>query len=125
MCFDCLEKTRNSFSKDSRERLDRYFGERVDFEKRLSELMEKCGMSTGRWLSRCLVKGTPKAKCSEYQIYGMFIDRDIVFTGFPYMLSGEVLDEVLDLLSAETSGVLDDLTSKLLGIDMPSGLVFI
>jgi hypothetical protein len=72
-----------------------------------------------------MIKGTPISKCEEHQIYGWFIDKDIVFTGLPYMLSGEVIDELLHLLSNETIGVLDDFSKKLFDIDIPKGLILV
>jgi hypothetical protein len=85
---------------------------------------------TGEMFQRCrmcnidlMIKGTPMSQCEEHQIYGWFIDKDIVFTGMPYMLSSEVIDELLSLLSNETIGVLEDFSEKLFGIDIPKGLV--
>ena len=43
----------------------------------------------------------------------------------PYMLSGAVIDELLNLLSNETIGVLDDFSEKLFGIDIPQGLILV
>ena len=65
-----------------------------------------------------MVKGTPRWKCEEHQIFGWFVDRDIVFNGLPYMLSSEVIDEVVQLLSPETLGALHDFSDKLFGLDL-------
>lgn len=87
-------------------------------------LAEK-GHRTRSWLGHSMIKGTPRWKCEEHQIYGWFVDRDIVFNGMPYMLSGEVIDELLDLLSPETLGILEAFSDKLFGIDLPQGFVLV
>ena len=77
------------------------------------------------WLDRCLIKGTSVDSLEEYQIYGFCIDRDLVFNGAPYVLSGEVIEDILKLLSPETRGVIDDYSERLFGLDMPQGFVMV
>jgi hypothetical protein len=125
MCFDCVQQMRGSLSVQSRKLINNYFHEHVDIEERKKTLIGKYGRRTRSWISKCMIKGTPISKCEEHQIYGWFIDKDIVFTGLPYMLSGEVIDELLHLLSNETIGVLDDFSKKLFDIDIPKGLILV
>lgn len=125
MCYDCVQQMRETLSVQSRKLIDNYFDEHVDIEERRKTLIETHGRRTHSWIGNCLITGTPISQCEEYQIYGWFIDKDIVFTGMPYMLSGVVLDELLNLLSNETIGVLDDFSKKLFGIDMPQGLILV
>ena len=72
-----------------------------------------------------MIRNIPFSDCNEYQIYGWFIGKDIVYNGMPYMLSGDVIDELFNLLSSETTGVLDDFSEKLFGIDVPKGVILI
>ena len=125
MCFDCVQQMRETLSAQSRKLIDNYFEEHIDIEERRKTLIEKYGRRTRSWIDKCMIKGTPMAQCEEHQIYGWCIDKDIVFNGLPYMLSGEVMDELLNLLSNETIGVLDDFSEKLFGIDIPQGLFII
>ena len=125
MCFDCVQQMRETLSAQSRKLIDNYFEEHIDIEERRKTLIEKYGRRTRSWINNCMIKGTPMNQCEEHQIYGWFIDKDIVFTGMPYMLSGAVMDELLNLLSNETIGVLDDFSEKLFGIDIPQGLIVV
>ena len=125
MCFECYLGVQETLSINSRKLIHNYFDEHVDVEVRRKELLEEHGKQAKSWLNNCMIKGTPVSKCNEYQIYGWFVDKHIVFTGMPYMLSGEVIDELLGLLSDETIGAIDDLTGKLFGLDLPKGLLVI
>lgn len=124
-CYDCYLNLHNSLSKKSRKLIANYFDERIDLEKRGQEMLEKHGRRSRSWLSRCLIKGTEKSRCEEHQIYGWFIDKDIVYNGMPYMLSSEVIEEIMQLLSPETLCELNTLTDKLFGIDFPQGILAI
>lgn len=123
MCYDCYLKTYDSLSKKSRKLINNYFDEHLDFEKRGPTLLQKHGRRSRSWLARCMVKDTERWKCKEHQIYGWFIDKDIIYNGMPYMLSGETIEEIMQLLSPETLGELNGLSDKLFGIDFPQGIL--
>lgn len=125
MCLDCVEKHLESLSVTSRKLIKNYFDEHVDLEQRRSELIAKHGRRTRSWLSRCMITGKPLSMCDEHQIYGWFVDKDIMFSGMPYMLSGQVMDQILDLLSEETIGVLNDFSEKVFGIGPPKRVIII
>lgn len=125
MCFDCYQKLSQELSADSKKRIQHYFEEHIVIESRRHAMLANREKPAEHWLSECLVKGTPIDACPEYQIYGWCIDRDLVYTGFPYMLSGAVIDDLLQLLSPETRGVLDSLSDQLFGIDMPNPVLLI
>lgn len=123
LCLDCYTKCHEEMSDDSKIRIRDYFAERVDMNARHSTLFEKHGTKHNRWISHCMVKGYPVEECGEYQLYGFCIDKDLVFSGAPYVLSGEVIEEILDLLSSETLGVMSELSAKLFGVDAPKDLL--
>ncbi|EDY80581.1 hypothetical protein VDG1235_195 [Verrucomicrobiia bacterium DG1235] len=123
MCLDCYSGLQQSLSKKSRELIENYFEEHIDTNTRASTLLDKHGRRSRSWLGHCMIKGTPRWKCEEHQIYGLFIDKDIVFNGLPYMLSGAAIDDILQLLSPETIGSLNDLSDKLFGIDLPQSIL--
>ena len=125
MCFDCLQKMREQLSVQSRKLIENYFDEHVDFVERTQRLLKRYGSEIRPWIDTCMISGAPIASCEEHQIYGWFIDKDIVFTGMPYMLSGKVMDELLNLLSNETIGVLEDFSETLFGIDIPQNFILI
>ena len=125
ICFDCYRKLQDELSKKSRELISNYFDEHVDIESRQTQMIEKHGRRPRSWLARCMIKDTPRWKCEEHQIYGWFIDKDIIYNGLPYMLSGTVIDDLLQRLSPETLGTLNELSDKLFGIDLPQSVVLI
>ena len=125
MCYECYLGVQESLSEQSKKLIANYFEEFLDFDARSSQMLEQNGKRTRSWLAKCMVKGTPRWKCEEHQIYGWFVDKDIVFNGMPYMLSGAVIDDLLKLLSPETTGALDDLSDKLFGINLPQSVLLV
>lgn len=123
LCLDCHVGCQEEMSEESRRNIRAYFADRVDIESRPMQLQQKAGADSARWLDHCLVKGYPLEECGEYQIYGFCIDRDLIFNGAPYMICGEVIDEILELLSSQTLGVLGDISDRLFGIDAPKDLL--
>lgn len=125
MCYECYLGVQESLSEQSKKLIANYFEEHVDFDSRMSRMLEKNGKRTRSWLAQCMVKGTPRWKCEEHQIYGWLVDKDIVFNGMPYMRSGAVIDDLLKLLSPETTGALDDLSDKLFVLDLPQSVLLV
>ena len=123
LCLGCYQKTHESLSEESRARINAYFSEHVDMDRRQEALMQEHGADHEKWIGHCLVKGFPVQEVEEYQLYGFCIDQDLVFSGAPYVLCGEVIEEILELLSPETIGVMNDLSEKLFGIDAPKDLL--
>lgn len=123
MCFKCHAKLSSEFSEISKTRVRRYFEERVNLERRLDDLSVRYGDKYNKWVSRCMVTDKPRTECKEYQLYGYFVDQNLVFNGMPYLLCSEVIEELLTLLSSETLGTLNDFSDRLFGIDMPQSLL--
>jgi hypothetical protein len=123
LCLDCYTECNQSMSEDSRLRIRDYFAERIDVDGRQEELLNAHGTNHEKWISHCMVKGFPVREVDEYQLYGFCIDKDLIFSGAPYVLCGDVIEEILELLSAETLGVMSDLSRKLFGIDVPHDLL--
>lgn len=123
LCSECHGKCAAELSLDSRARIATYFEENSDIKGRFTEGMERFGTDPDQWIGHCMVKGYPLHDCGEYQLYGFCIDNDLVFTGAPYMLCGEAIDEILDLLSPETRGAIGEMTDRLFDIDLPKDLL--
>jgi hypothetical protein len=123
LCLQCHFQCEEELSVESTRRIHTYFAEHVDLKQRPIQCLEKFGTRHGRWIAHCMVKGYPIEECGEYQLYGFCIDKDLIFNGAPYTLSGEVVDEILDLLSNETLGALGAITDRLFGIGAPKDLL--
>lgn len=122
LCLKCYTECNESMSEDSRLKIRDYFAERANADERQKNLLEQHGTNHEKWISHCMVKGFPIREVEEYQLYGFCIDKDLVFCGAPYVLCGDVIEEILELLSAETLGVMNDLSQKLFGFDVPREL---
>lgn len=106
ICLTCAEKARKDMSKESTERVDAYMMEQARFKERMMELRDE-EYDTDKWLSNCLVKNDHRNELEEYQIYGMFMGDKMVTNQFPYMMGGNALEEIQELLSPETRDEID------------------
>ena len=118
MCWKCREKMRGEVSQQSLRLIENYFNEHVDLINWRKNCLEIHGHSVKGWLSRCLVKGISIDDPEEFQIFGHFVDRNIVFSGFPYALSNSAIDDLINLLSDKTLGFLNDTSDKMFGLNL-------
>lgn len=125
MCFGCREKLQGELSQQSLKLINNYFEEHVELEKRWMDFLEAYGTDYPRWVERCMVKDKPRFECSEFQVYAWCVDESLVFTGFPYMLSSDCIDDILELLSEESLGVINDFSEKIFGIDLPQDILIL
>ena len=86
----------------------------VDFEKRL-ELTRQNPDRPSEWIKNCLVNHTSIDEIREYQIYAHCNGRHLNITHMPYMVSGEIIDQITHLLSDETLDELDDFMNNNFG----------
>lgn len=108
MCFECALKMRGELSEESRSRIDQYFAENAKHKARRSRLESSERNHVSRWLSHCLVKDTPVKGSREYSIYAHCRGNQMIYSELPYALSGEVMEEVMQLLSNKSLDILDD-----------------
>lgn len=123
LCLKCYTEYHEAMSEESRLKIRTYFDERANIDERHKNFMEWHGTKHEKWISHCMIKGFPIREVDEYQLYGFCIDKDLVFCGAPYVLCGNVIEEIMELLSPETLGVMAELSQKLFGIDAPHDLL--
>ncbi|WP_205501809.1 hypothetical protein [Rufibacter psychrotolerans] len=117
MCMKCAQQLREELSAESRERVDAYFSERVDLVARREALLSLPEpLRLENWLSHCLITGAPRTACTEYQIYAQCDGRDLIYTYMPYLISGEAMEEIQELISPHTRQVLDDFMDQHFGL---------
>lgn len=116
-CIDCLQKLREEFSEESIKKLDEYFESRVDFKKRQEQLTEYKLFEPEIWLNNCVVKNKSIDEVEEYQIYALCNGSDMLFYNYPYMICGDAVDEVAELLSNKTLDIINDFWAS--HIDLP------
>ena len=115
MCFDCWEETKKSLSAESLQNIQEYFAQRVDFKNRISDLKEEESMD--KWLGSCIVKGKDRSELKEYQIACQCDGPYMAYHFLPYLISGEVMEELMELLSEQTLGEMDNFKKKLTAPD--------
>ncbi|ALI99579.1 hypothetical protein [Rufibacter tibetensis] len=117
MCLNCAHRLRQELSPDSRSNIDAYFSQNVDMVARREALLSLPNpLRLDNWLSHCMITGTPREACKEYQIYAQCYGKDLLYTYMPYMISGEALEEIQDLISPHTRQILDDFMDTHFGL---------
>lgn len=116
LCMACQHKLNAELSRVSIQRIEQYFEKRVDFVKRRHDLLAVYDEKVDPWIDRCLVSGKSRGELEEYQICTICDGPHLMFTYMPYMLSGEVIEDLQQRLSKTTRDRLDDFTGKFLGL---------
>jgi hypothetical protein len=106
ICMPCVHKMKGMISAKSMNAITNYFSVNLDISKRKKLILNADYSSVDPWVNHCMIKGTDIIDSNECQIYSQCCGQYLIFGEFPYMVSGAALDEVVELLSAET---LDDL----------------
>ena len=115
ICFECAEGLKSQLSASSMSNINRYYAERVDMEARRKQLLNNEECLDSEWLENCLVKKRPNTPGEEYQIYGQCSGRHFLYYDMPFMICGEALEEMTELISDETMDELDRFKDDLIG----------
>lgn len=98
ICMSCAEKMRDEISSDSMECMMNYFKENMDVDKRLGSL----NVDPKEMLKSCMIKNKRVDDCREYQVFAHCVGKELNLNNPPYMISGEVMEELIPLLSEKT-----------------------
>ena len=113
MCLPCAEEMRNQLSTDSMQRIEAYMS-KVNFEKRAEQFIENPSENINDFIGKCVVSNQVIDKNEEYQIYAYCQGKEMVYSALPYAISGEVMEEIQELLSPETKQEMDDFMDQYL-----------
>jgi predicted nucleic acid-binding Zn ribbon protein len=116
-CLECRESINASMSKVSRKKIEAYFIANTQIEKRDEELKKYNLIDPDIWLQNCVVKNKSIDEVDEFQIYALCYKDKLIFNGMPLMICGEAVDEIMELLSNKSLGILNDFMADL--IDLP------
>ncbi|MEQ9466872.1 MAG: hypothetical protein RLN88_05635 [Ekhidna sp.] len=108
ICMDCAERMRKEISKESWQNMMRYFQDNMNMERR----MRMQSLPSEEGLKTCMIKDTPMDDCREYQIYAHCKGGRLNMDNPPYMISGEVMEELLPLLSDKTIDEMNGFLNK-------------
>ncbi|KYG74855.1 hypothetical protein EV198_0639 [Roseivirga ehrenbergii] len=116
MCSVCYEKMKDSLSAESMQNLSNYMMNNMDFSA-MQQRIEENPEDPEKWMSHCMIHGTPKEEMTEYQVAASF-KGDRLMTNFmpPYMIGGMALEELNGLLSKETKEDMDGFIDQHFGI---------
>jgi hypothetical protein len=114
MCVGCHESISSTLSSDSRERVENFFLNRVNYVERAVELGQTRNVFD--WVSRCLVTGVAVSQLKEYQIVAHCVGDHMVLSHAPFLVSGEAMDEISALLSKKTQDELGGFRDKYFGM---------
>ena len=110
ICMDCSTNMRNQLSKESLERISSFFQERA-----LQRREALSNLSKDELMETCLLSGQKIEEMENYQIYAHCRGDKIAPTGGVYMLGDTIIEEIQDLLSAETRDALNRFSDDHLG----------
>lgn len=114
ICLSCAERMRKSMSKESMQSLERYFMENIKMENRI-QLMNSDSSEPQDWLNECMITGKSRSDLNEYQLFAHCKGNKMILGQMPYLVSGETLEAVSELLSNETLDELDDFSRRHFG----------
>jgi hypothetical protein len=111
MCMDCAHEMHKELSVSSRTKIETYFEQNTNFDARRNELKEN--LEINNWIQNCIITGERPTEGGEYQIYGQCDGKHFLYHDFPYMMSGEVVDSLIDLMSNKTLDELNNFKNNL------------
>jgi hypothetical protein len=100
MCFGCIDKFKGKLSESSTSKIKEYQESRIRLEERRKDL--EGSLDVKDWIGKCVLHHTESAEDGEYQIYGHCAGDHMIFNDFPFMIKGEAIDDMVDLMSDET-----------------------
>ncbi len=108
ICWDCAGAMKDTMSEESMKQMQNYFIRQSNMLERRMHLLQQSSVPVlNHWIGNCLFKGTPVSELSEYQVFGQFDGKNILYHETPYLISGEALHEMSELLSAQTKEEMD------------------
>jgi len=116
ICQHCYDEMKDKMSKESADNLSAYMMNNTDFMG-LHQRINQHPNDPEAWLDQCMIKGTPQAELSEFQM-GAFFKGDRLVTDFlpPFMVGNVAMEEMNALLSKETKDEMDDFMDDHFGI---------
>ncbi len=147
VCLNCLMEMNGEMSEESSLTVKNEFEKKVDWSHRASLMPSIANAPNSleedeedpssevvapqpnveRWIESCLLDGTPRQDCRNYQICGLFLGNQIVLGQLPYVLSGTAVARIGEKLSKKTRDQMGDFLETYFGMPpelcSPSGPV--
>jgi hypothetical protein len=116
ICSECYENMKDSLSAESMQNLTNYMMTKMDVSAMQQRIQEHPD-DPQKWMSHCMIHGTPEAEMNEYQVAACF-KGDRMVTDFmpPYMIGDLAIEELNALLSKQTKEDMDRFMGDVFGI---------
>uniref|UniRef100_UPI0040477213 hypothetical protein n=1 Tax=Roseivirga sp. TaxID=1964215 RepID=UPI0040477213 len=116
ICSECYENMKESLSAESMQNLTNYMMTKMDVSA-MQQRIQQHPNDPQKWMSHCMIHGTPEAEMNEYQIAACF-KGDKMVTDFmpPYMIGDLAIEELNALLSKQTKEDMDRFMGDVFGI---------
>lgn len=116
ICIHCAQKMNQQMSEESMLSLQSYFSRQTSFLMKIQEhTFRREDKSEIDLPEECMITLKPKNELDEYMMYAQFRGDKMVKSTMPYLLSGQVMDEIAELLSNKTIDQLDDFMGEYFG----------
>ena len=117
ICESCADGAKDNLSKESEKNMMNLFEELWSKSETLPRLISRTYTldDSDEWLERCAMTDKKIEDIYEYQIVGIAMNKQMEFGLFPFLISGDVGDMVVDVLSAKSKDEMDDWRGKYLG----------
>ncbi len=115
MCDTCCEELNNEMSEESRQKIDEMLRGRLDLEERGRRLSSLPGAGLDTWLERCAVTKKRRGDCESYTIQAVCDGPDLLYFGYPLLISDEAEELIVSVLSQATKGRMDDFVGQYFG----------
>ncbi|MEQ8470254.1 MAG: hypothetical protein RIC35_03675 [Marinoscillum sp.] len=111
ICMKCAMEVQQNLSKESMRSIQQYMEENMQIEARAKQ-MQFMNADYSGFVDECLISNRPKNSCDEYQVFAYCRGDKMNLQMPPYMISGQILDEISELLSDETRDELNGFFNK-------------
>ena len=115
ICMKCYQQTYDELSSDSKTNMQAFVTKNLQQEKRLKLAENQTSPNDSKWIDHCAIKGTSRSMSNEYQICAHCTGNELIESNPPIMISGEALEDMIELLSAETLDTLDRFKESIVG----------
>ncbi len=116
ICMECAFKLRQQMSLKSRERIERFMMHESNIIENSNKLNQEKDYALSSWIGQCAVSGKSMNETKEFQIFGQCAGDKMLYANMPYMVSGEVIEQMTELLSDETRGEMEGFMDNFFGI---------
>jgi len=117
ICWDCGDNMKDAMSEESMQKLTEYFHRHAKLMERRHQLLrQKSTPQIEQWIGKCIFKGTPMNELDEYQIFGQFDGEHILYHETPYLICGEAIHEMTEMLSQKTRDEMDRFLDEYTGL---------